>query len=206
MERRWFALLAVVVGVTGCAQMPSDLAKLGGWTSLIDGEAGLENWHRVGDANWRPEDGAIVAYRGKGGYLVSKNSYKDFQLRAEFWADPTTNSGIFLRVSNPKRIGANSAYEVDIADRPSTPALKPGGRWNTLEITARGERLVVMLNGVQTANIQNTKFVRGPLALEYGPRAKNSEGGPIKFRKVLVKTLDEPAKSTPASGGGSALR
>ena len=49
---------------------------------------------------------ALVAHRGKDGFPVSKNSYKDFHLRAEFWADATTNSGVFLRLSNPKRIGA----------------------------------------------------------------------------------------------------
>ena len=38
-----------------------------GWTTLIDGTKGLDNWNRVGDANWRAEDGAIVADKGKGG-------------------------------------------------------------------------------------------------------------------------------------------
>jgi hypothetical protein len=38
------------------------------------GEKGLENFNRVGDANWRTQDGAIVADKGKGGFLVSKNT------------------------------------------------------------------------------------------------------------------------------------
>lgn len=46
----------------------------GGWVTLIDGATGLDNWNRVGDANWRAEDGAIVADKGKGGFLVSKAS------------------------------------------------------------------------------------------------------------------------------------
>jgi Domain of Unknown Function (DUF1080) len=225
-KRRWFVALAVVtgLGIQACAQMPSDLAKLGGWTTLIDGETGLENWNRVGDANWRPEDGAIVAYRGKGGFLVSKNSYKDFQLRAEFWADPTTNSGVFLRVSNPKRIGADNAYEVNIFDMPSDPAYgtgaivnyakvspmpKAGGKWNTLEITAKGQELTVSLNGVQTVNLKHARFAQGPVALQYGLGAKNAEGGPIKWRKVQVKPIEaeKPAAVAPkpAAGGGAAI-
>ena len=221
MEHRRSVLLAIVAGfgIHACAQLPSDVAKLGGWTALIDGESGLENWTRVGDANWRPEDGAIVAYRGKGGYLVSKGLYKDFQLRAEFWADPTTNSGIFFRVTNPKRIGADNAYEVNISDRPEDPAYgtgaivkyakvtqppKAGGKWNTVEITAKGQQLVVVLNGVQTVNIQHAKFARGALALEYAAGPKHVEGGPIKFRRVQVKPLEGPTK--PVSGGGSAKR
>jgi len=201
MNRRSVVALLIAFGAYGCSQMPFDL---GGWTTLIDGEKGLENWVRVGDANWRAEDGAIVAYRGRGGYLVSKSSYKDFQLRAEFWADETTNSGILIRLANPKKIGANSSYEVNISDRPPHPAYgtgaivnvakvspmpKAGGKWNTVEITAKGSQLTVVLNGVQTVNIQHRKFTQGPFALQYGAGAKNTVGGPIKWRKVQIKPL-----------------
>ncbi len=227
MKRSRFIALAVLAGfaVLGCTQMPTNLAQLGGWTTLIDGEDGLDNWHRVGDANWRPEDGAIVAYRGRGGFLVSKSSYKDFQLRAEFWADPTTNSGVFIRLSNPKRIGADNSYEVNIFDQRPDPAYgtgaivnfakvspmpKAGGKWNTLEITAKGRELTVVLNGVQTASVQHGKFVQGPLALQYGAGAKNGEGGPIKWRRVQVKPLEErqsaAAVTKPVPSGGGAKR
>jgi hypothetical protein len=206
MKRHWFVPAVVAcLGIVACAQLPSDLAQLGGWTTLINGEEGLDNWHRVGDANWRPEDGAIVAYRGKGGFLVSKDSYKDFQLRAEFWADPTTNSGIFIRLSNPKRIGSdNSGAIVNLAKL--SPVQKAGGQWNTVEITARGAQLSVTLNGVQTASVQHAKFAQGPLALQYGAGAKNLEGGPIKWRRVQVKPIPEPAaapRAAPAGGGAA---
>ena len=86
----------------------------------------LDNWNRIGDANWRAEDGAIVADKGKGGHLVSENSYKDFQIRAEFWADHTTNSGIFFRISDPKTIGSKSAYEANIYDQRPDPEYGTG--------------------------------------------------------------------------------
>jgi hypothetical protein len=227
MKRHAIVLLAAaaVAGVPGCAQMPPDLAKLGGWSTLIDGESGLENWHRVGDANWRAEDGAIVAYRGKGGFLVSKGSYKDFHLRAEFWAGPATNSGVFLRVSNPKRIGADTAYEVNILDEPldktygtaaivkvarANPAQKAGGKWNTLEVSAKGPELRVLLNGVETVNVKHRRFAKGPIALQYAAGEKNAEGATIKWRKVQVRPLEEakPAASAPrpAAGGGTASK
>ena len=75
-------LFAAVLLVSGCAHMPS-----AAWTTLIDGEKGMENLNRIGDANWRAEDGAIVADKGKGGHLASKNSYRNFELYIEFWAD-----------------------------------------------------------------------------------------------------------------------
>ena len=96
--------LLLVMGLTvmGCS---SEMFSRGdtGWITLLDGSnpKTLDNWNRIGDANWRAEDGAIVADKGKGGHLVSKNSYKDLQIRAEFWADHSTNSGIFFRISDP---------------------------------------------------------------------------------------------------------
>ena len=43
-----------VSGLSGCATQP-------GWVTLIDGDKGLENWNRIGDANWRAEGGNVVA-------------------------------------------------------------------------------------------------------------------------------------------------
>ena len=188
------ALFGAALVVAGCSMIPG---MDGGWTTLIDGTKGLENFNQIGDANWRAEDGAIVADKGKGGYLVSKGSYKDFQIRAEFWADTTTNSGIFLRAQDPKKIGADTAYEVNVYDmRPDpsygtgaivnvakvSPMQKAGGRWNTYEITAKGPQMIVVLNGQQTVNVQDSKHAEGPLALQYGT-------GVVKFRKLEIRRL-----------------
>ena len=194
-------LLVVGVAVFGCAQMSDRDAR---WVTLVDGTAGLDNWNRVGDANWRAEDGAIVADKGKGGFLVSKNSYQNFQIRAEFWADHTTNSGIFIRLSDPAKINSKNSYEVNIYDQRPEPAYgtgaivdfaavspmpKAGGKWNTFEITAKGSQLIVVLNGIQTVNIQNSQFAQGPFALQYGSGPKEALGGPIKWRKVQIREL-----------------
>ena len=63
------------------------------------------------------------ADKGKGGHLVTKNSYKNFQINAEFWADEEANSGIFIRCKDPTAIGARTCYEVNIFDtRATAPA------------------------------------------------------------------------------------
>src|SRR3989454_8707545 len=166
---------ALIVGLTvlGCSQQMSGQGDAG-WITLLDGSnpKTLDNWNRIGDANWRAEDGVIVADKGKGGHLVSKNSYKDFQIRAEFWADHTTNSGVFIRCTDPSKVTATSAYEVNIYDqRPEpdygtgaivnvakvAPMPKAGVKWNTYEITAKGSQLTGVLNGVQTVSVQNSQ-------------------------------------------------
>ena len=195
-------LLAIAFIFTGCAVQPPGPQ----WVTLIDGEKGLENWNRIGDANWRVEGGAIVADKGKSGFLVSKNSYKDFEIYAEFWAETDTNSGIFIRASDPNKVGADNSYEVNIWDiRPDpiygTGAIvdfavvpvpivnKAGGKWNTYEISAKGTELTVKLNGVVTVRTQNGKYASGPFALQFGPGVKGVTGGIIKWRKVQIKSL-----------------
>src|SRR5262245_18613266 len=105
-------LLVIGVSVSGCSQQMSNRGDAG-WNTLLDGSnpKTLDNWNRVGDANWRVEDGTVVADKGKGGNLVSKNSYKDFQIRAEFWADHNTNSGIYIRITDPKTINSKGVYD-----------------------------------------------------------------------------------------------
>ena len=199
------AVFAVSVAAIGCSEMPSLPAWVpgSGWTTLVDGESGLDNFERVGDANWRAEEGAIVADKGKGGFLLSKTSYKDFDLRVEFWADHTTNSGIYVRCSQPKNLTDKTCYEANIFDqRPDQTyatggivhrgkvlaPVKAGGKWNTYEITARGAKMTAVLNGTKTAEIDNVEFGSGPIALQFGNQPKMA-GGAIKFRKVQIKPL-----------------
>src|SRR5262245_53693540 len=193
-------LLCTALLLSGCSSMGGG----SGWTTLIEGTSGMGNFNPIGEANWRAEGGAIVADKGKGGYLVSKNSYKDFQIRAEFWADHTTNSGVFIRCQDPNKVGAATCYEVNIYDQrpdPSygtggivdvakvSPMPKAGGKWNTYDITAKGTQLTVVLNGVQTVNVQNANFAEGRVALQFGNGPKDAPGGAIKWRKVEIKPL-----------------
>lgn len=204
MNRR-FALcapLAALALLSACATGPVN----DGWVTLIDGDKGLDNWAQVGDANWRAEGGLIVADKGKVGFLVSKQSYKDVLVRAEFWAATDTNSGVFMRLSDPKTITADNAYEVNIWDIrpdpkygtaaivnqvavPVPPVHLAGGKWNTFEIEARGAKLTVKFNGTTTAMLDNAKRLEGPFALQFGPGVNGVTGGPIKWRKVQVKAL-----------------
>ena len=190
------ASLVIALAVFGCGHNPADQQ----WITLINGDSGLENFNRLGGANWRAEGGAIVADKSTvtgTSKLVSKKSFKDFELVAEVWADHDTNSGIYLRCTNTADVSTASAYEVQIWDRnpdptrstgalmPAstvTPIFKAGGRWNTFEIYAKGAQMTVKLNGVVTAHVENGRFPSGPIALQYG-------AGLIKWRKVVIREL-----------------
>ena len=174
-----------------------------GWVSLFDGKS-LDKFNKVGDANWRIEDGIIVADKGNG-FLVTKDTYADYQIRAEFWVATEANSGIFIRCSDPDKITGSNAYEVNIWDvRPDPsygtgaivgvakvdPMPKAGGKWNVYEITAKGSTFTVTLNGQKTVDgAQDSKFATGKIALQHGLMVKDADGGVVKFRKVEIKPL-----------------
>ena len=125
MRRPSIVVGSVVIGLTVLGNAYMSLGQSdAGWTTLIDGATGLDNWNRVGDANWRAEAGAIIADKGKGGFLVSKSS-----------------------------------------------------------------QLTVVLNGVQTANVQDSQHAQGPFALQFGNGPNDAPGGAIKWRKVQIKPL-----------------
>jgi hypothetical protein len=166
-------------------------------TRLFDGKT-LNGWTPVGDANWTVQDGAICADKGGMSFLVSAESYRDFDLRAEFWVSHDANSGIFIRCSDRAKVSATSAYEVNIFDtRPDPtygtgaivdvakvmPMPKAGDRWNVMEISARGDAFSVTLNGQKTVDsARDTKHADGPIALQYG-------AGAVKFRSVEITAL-----------------
>ncbi|HEV7617500.1 MAG TPA: DUF1080 domain-containing protein [Burkholderiaceae bacterium] len=192
-------LLVIAFTATGCANRPSAQDDAG-WITLIDGATGLDNWSRIGDANWRAADGVIQADRKtdkESSFLVSKNSYTDFQIRAEFWVSDDANTGIYMRCAEPGKLTDRNCYEANIFDqRPDptygtgaivhiakvSPMPKAGGKWNTFDITVKGTRLTVALNGVRTADIEDSKLASGPIGLQYA-------AGVVKFRKVQIKPL-----------------
>ena len=189
-------LLIIVLTLFGCGHLPAT-----GWVALIDGDAGMDNWTVTGGANWRAADGTIQADKSttKGAsVLVSKKSFKDFELYAEFWASDDTNSGIYLRAMNPANVNTSTgAYEAQIWDKNPNPAYgtgslvnvamvspiyKAGGQWNTYEIYAKGPQIILKLNGTVTVIAQDGRFPEGRIGIQFN-------GGPIKFRKLLVREL-----------------
>jgi hypothetical protein len=190
------ALVLFLTGFAGVQASHSGAGQGGGdWTTLFDGKS-LNGWNKVGDANWTVADGVVQADKGNG-YLLTSNSYRDFQITLEFWVTDDANSGVFIRCSDPKTITAANAYEVNIYDQRPDPTygtgaivnvakpstmMKAGGKWNTYDITAKGPKMTVVLNGVKVVDVEDTKHAEGPIALQYG-------AGTVKFRNVRIRRL-----------------
>jgi len=198
------ALLVVGGVVLSLAQYANDSAAQAkaGWVTLFDGK-NLDNWSPIGTANWKLQGGELVADNGNG-FMVSNTDYADFDLRVQFWIEAKTNSGVFIRCTDPKSVTGKTAYEVNIWDTRPEPkygtgaivdvaAVDPmphaGGKWNTYEIIAKGDMFTVILDGKKTVNnAHSDKFAKGHIALQHG-KGVSDESGVVKFRKVEIKLL-----------------
>lgn len=197
---RWATLASALLVAAFAAAGPVSGEE--GWITLFDGK-NLDHWQGDGTANFQIADGSIMAVDKKdpkavASYLVSKDSFKDFELRAEFWVSNDANSGIFIRCTDPAKVGSKTAYEVNIFDTRPDPSygtgaivdtakaatvLKAGGKWNEYHIVAKGSKFTVTLNGVKTVDgAEDSKFPEGRIALQFGQ-------GVVMFRKVEIKKL-----------------
>jgi hypothetical protein len=195
MMKRLFVIAACVASLSIGAS-----AQEAKWTTLVDGKS-MGDFDRVGSANWRVDGGAIVADKLDGkdpAYLTTKQTYKNFQIVAEFWTDEKANSGIFIRCAKPGTVNAKDCYEVNIFDeRPDpsygtgaivdvakvVPMPKAAGKWNTYDITVIDDHFVVILNGQKTVDVTDKRLLNaGFVGLQYG-------SGVVKFRKVQIRSL-----------------
>lgn len=189
------AIAIAAIGAFLTAPAGPSAQGTGAWTTLFDGSS-LKGWDVVGDANWALADGAVQATAGAG-FLVTPAPYRDFQITLEVWASDDANSGVFIRCQDPKKIAADTCYEINIYDRRPDPTYRTGaivnvarpavqidagGRWNTLDITARGSRLTVTMNGMQTVDVEHAGFASGVIGLQYG-------GGIVRFRNVRIRAV-----------------
>jgi len=170
-----------------------------GWILLFDGRS-LTDWTPYGDADWKVEDGTITFYKGRG-MLRHSRSFTDFELKVEFWGEKTANSGGFLRCTpRGADLAQQDCYEVNIFD--PSPTFPTGSinnvhstlptvpntaeKWNTFDITVKGTRLTVKLNGETTVDQDDPKLKSGTLAIQaFGPDGP----GRIKFRNMKVRPL-----------------
>jgi hypothetical protein len=146
----------------------------------------------AGASHWEVVDSLLLPCGDPAGYLTSKESYKDFVLRADFRTGEDTNSGVFIRA--PQGVGG---YEVQIwKAQPQgyntgsiVGTAKTNGefkflpdQWNHYEITAEGDHMVIVLNGTKTLDVHDSKFPDGRVRLQY-------QKFPIEFKNIKLKLI-----------------
>jgi hypothetical protein len=125
-------------------------------------------------------------------------------------AVPDSDSGIYLRGSSKAQvniwcwpIGSGEVYgyrtdrSVSVAVRagvtPKRNADRDIGAWNTFEITMRGDRLTVVLNGEEVLSQAELPGVapRGPIALQHHGEKKNgvwtAPPSLVQFRNISIR-------------------
>lgn len=159
------------------------------WTPLADGQT-LKGWHVNGMGTWTVEDGVYVGRSDNAplyGHLVSDDTFQDFTVRFQFLC-PSGDSGFFIRtrMEDPDRTiglqvqvgppgsgtgGIYESYGRGWLQQPDTEQEKTyyrQGAWNEMVIDARGNRVIVHVNGVKTADVTDDQMARdaGVFALQ----------------------------------------
>ncbi len=167
------------------------------WAILFAGHD-LDSFNSVGDAEWNIIDDYVEASGNVRSFLVTKGHYTNFLLHAEFWPGPGTNSGIFIRNDDPDVITAEGGYEINIRDlNEENPQNQSGSivnhvppasnflsenQWNTYQIEAQGDRILVRLNDTVSVDAELEAHQSGPIAFQIN-------GGLIRWRNIRIRPL-----------------
>jgi hypothetical protein len=145
-----------------------------------------------GGSHWEVVDGLLTACGEPTGYLNSDGSYKNFVLSVDFKCSAEANSGVYVRspqenggyevqIWRQQPAGYNTGAIVATAKTSRDYALK-ADQWNTFQITADGDHIVIVLNGETTLDIHDAKFPEGNIRLQY-------QQFPIQFRNIKIRPL-----------------
>lgn len=164
---------------------------------------------------WTVENG-LIRTEGKGfGFLRYDREFTDFVWHVEYRLSPTkgVNSGLGIRtgVFDPKKSTASRpsffSYEIQLLDdskaaptkhttcslyryvAPAKAAHKPAGEWNTMEITCRGPKIIINMNGTEVLNFDQSsdeKLKNKPLK---GHVCLQSHSNMAEFRNLKIKEL-----------------
>ena len=180
----------------------------------------FSQWTKVNgeqvDKGWSVENGTI--YRlAKGGDIITKEKFKDFELTFEWKISKAGNSGIKYRArgslgleyqvlddqkhrdnKNPTH-RAGSLYELVAA--PDSKPLKPVGEWNKGRIFVKGNQIEHWLNGEKVVEItwgsedwkkrfQKSKYHKNEgFGSWEGPILLQDHNDPVWYRNLKIRKL-----------------
>jgi hypothetical protein len=204
------SLLLTAIVTAGSGSAPAESEKESGWAPLFNGK-NLDGWNTTKPELWVVEEGMIIG-RSPGirtnEFLFTDKRYGDFDLRYDVrLVKDQGNSGVQIR-SEKLANGHAKGYQVDAAKgfwgslyhemgrgmlaqyrriegSPSDPIKLD--QFNRFEVSARGHRIIIKVNGVTTVDLTDEKGeLDGLIALQI------HAGGPmeIQFKNIEIKTGD----------------
>jgi len=160
----------------------TDKEQKQGWVLLFNG-VNLQGWTSVGkqtppDKGWTVENGVLTVNKGgakRGGDIITKEQYGDFDLCFEFRLTKAANSGLKYFFTHYTKGGwlGNEYQVLDDDFHPDAKAgrdgnrktaslydvipagkkeMKPTGEWNKGRIVAKGTKVTHYLNGKKTVS------------------------------------------------------
>jgi hypothetical protein len=188
-----------------------------GFKPVFDGKS-LDGWAGPVE-NYEVKDGAIVCKPGKGGVVYFDKPFSDFAARVEFKLPPGGNNGLAIRYPGKGDTAYDGMCELQVLDNDDpkyakldprqyhgsvygmVPAkrgyLRPVGEWNFQEVTVKGSKVKVELNGtvILDADVSKVTEFAGNRAHPGKDRTEGFFGfaghnDPVAFRAVSIKPLD----------------
>ncbi len=191
-ELTWFGVRAPA--------LPKPLhVKWGAPIELFNGKdlAGWKMRSPKGPNGWKAVN-QIMENDMPSGDILTERQFKDFKLHLEFNCPSKSNSGVYLR----------GRYEVQIVDSygqppeshrlgglygfidPTENAGKPGGEWQTYDITLLGRYVTVVLNGKTIIDDKEIPGITGGALhsreSEPGPLLLQGDHGKVLFRNIVL--------------------
>ena len=170
MTRNVLRAAAVLVVTMIVATNPAKADDDNGWQALFDGDS-ADAWRGYNEEEfpdtWGVEDGMLVG-SGRGGDIITREQYTDFELELEWKIAARGNSGIMYRVVETDGPSYHTGPEYQVLDnagnnydprqstaagglyglyKPSVDASKPADEWNTAKIVSKGNVVEHWLNG-----------------------------------------------------------
>ncbi|MFL6451454.1 MAG: DUF1080 domain-containing protein [Bryobacteraceae bacterium] len=192
--RRWSAL--VILGLFAAV---NSHGQESGWISMFDGKT-LDGWKaNEHPDSWSVKDGAIVGDGEASHFFWMVRECGDCEFKAEAKISDGGNSGMYFRTAFGP--GFPKGYEAQVNSTHKDPVrtgslynfvkvfdqLVPPDTWFTQHIVARGNHIVIEVNGKKTVDYVDPKntFTKGYLALQ-----QHNKGSIVIFRNLVMRPLD----------------
>jgi hypothetical protein len=201
-------------------EIPSSDASLTlaepGFVSVFNGRD-LTGWAGPLD-NYEVKDGSIMCKPEKGGTIYFNQELADFVVRLEFKLPPGGNNGLAIRFPGQGDTAYGGMCELQVLDDTSAQYkdldprqfcgsvygivaakkghLRPVGEWNYEEVTVKGSKIKVELNGAVIVDADVSK-VNQYMANSAHPGKDRLRGyfgfaghnDPVQFRNIRIKAL-----------------